>query len=142
MSQFHESSRRRPDKDVVLDRDDHGRVHASLPYEIRHYGVESLDWGYIGPATAELALNILHWMLPPGVDGEPPIACEEGVCSAVAWRLHRSLMAEFLVRVPYTGGCVREADIRRWVLQHLRPPDDPVRQYTDSKGWLSTLIQR
>lgn len=108
----------RKDKDLVLDRDDAGCVYTSLPRTVRHYGGE-LDWGYIGPATAELALNVLNWILPPGVDGEAAIVCEEGCASAVAWRLHRSFMADFLVRVPYSGGCIPESDIRRWVLQHI-----------------------
>jgi hypothetical protein len=131
---------RRPEKDVVLDRDDDGRIYASLPYEVHHYGVEGFDWGYIGPGTAELSLNILHWLLPPGVDGEPPIQCEEDICSAVAWRLHRSFMAEFLVRVPYAGGCLKEAEIRRWVLQHIHMPEEPVKP-SSGRGWLTSLIR-
>lgn len=111
-------SRRRHDKDIVLDRDDGGQVHACLPRSVWHYGVDTFDWGYIGPATAELALNILNWILPPGIDGEAAIRCDQGECSAVAWRLHRSFLADFLVRIPYAGGCLQEADIRRWVLQH------------------------
>ena len=108
----------RRDRDLVLDRDDNGDIHASVPYLVRHYGVESFDWGYIGPGTAELALNILHGMLPPGCDGEPPVQCADGICSALAWRIHRSFMAEFLVRMPYAGGCLAEADMRRWIMQH------------------------
>jgi len=107
------------DKDVVLDRDDAGEVYAGLPWQVQHYCVDAFDWGYIGYAPAELALNILNWSLPVGVDGESGIQCEHGECSAIAWRLHRSFMAEFLVRVPHDGGCLRESDIRRWVLGYL-----------------------
>ncbi len=107
----------RRDKDIVLDRDDDGAIYACLPRSVRHYSLE-MDWGYIGPASAELALNILNWILPPGIDGDAPIRCEDGECSAVAWRLHRSFLAEFLVRVPHPGGCLHESDIRRWVSQH------------------------
>lgn len=117
----HETRRRR-DKDLILDRDETGQVYASVPYCVRHYGVDELDWGYIGPATAELALNILNWLLPPRVEGEPPIQCEHGECSAVAWRLHRTFMAEFLVHVPYEGGCAKEQEIRRWVRTRFALP--------------------
>lgn len=130
---------RRPDKDLVLDRDDEGGIYACLPWSVRNYGTDSFDWGYIGPATAELALNILNWMLPPGVDGEAAIQCEEGECSAVAWRLHRSFMAEFLVRIPYSGGCISEADMRRWVLAHFSVSGEHVPP-TKPDGWLSGLI--
>ncbi|HEX7046584.1 MAG TPA: hypothetical protein VF275_03295 [Gammaproteobacteria bacterium] len=133
------TDRRRLDKDLVLDRDDDGRVYACLPRTIRHYGEESFDWGYIGPATAELALNVLNWILPPGVDGEKAIQCEEGECSAVAWRLHRSFMAEFLVRVPYGGGCIPESDVRRWVLQHFSVPEEAVPPLKP-RSWLSSLV--
>lgn len=133
------SKDRRPDKDLVLDRDEDGNVYASLPRSVRHYGVETLDWGYIGPATAELALNILNWILPAGIDGEAAISCEEGECSAVAWRLHRSFMAEFLIRVPYAGGCIAESDVRRWVLQHCSVPEHSAPQ-PKPRNWLSGLI--
>lgn len=133
------STSRRLDKDLVLDRDDDGGVYACLPRTIRHYGAESFDWGYIGPATAELALNVLNWILPPGVDGESAIQCEEGECSAVAWRLHRSFMAEFLVRVPYGGGCISESDVRRWVLQHFSVPEEAVPPLKP-RSWLSGLV--
>ncbi|HEX6927877.1 MAG TPA: hypothetical protein VF267_01410 [Gammaproteobacteria bacterium] len=132
--------RRRGDKDIVLDRDENGRVYASLPWTIRHYGVENFDWGYIGPATAELALNVLDTILPPGVDGEPAIPCEEGECSATTWRLHRSFMAEFLVRVPYEGGCLAEADIRRWILHRF--DDGHGVEVAPSARWLSTFAPR
>ena len=32
---------RRLDKDIVLDRDDDGGIYASLPRQVRHYGVEA-----------------------------------------------------------------------------------------------------
>ena len=132
-------SLRRRDKDVVLDRDETGCVHVCLPRSVWHYGVDTFDWGYIGPATAELALNILNWILPPGVDGEAAIHCERGECSAVAWRLHRSFLADFLVRVPHAGGCLHEADIRRWVLQHYATTEAlPV----TTTGWTETVSPR
>jgi hypothetical protein len=130
---------RRGDKDIVLDRDDHGQVHACLPRSVRHYGVDAFDWGYIGPGTAELALNILNWILPPGIDGETAIHCEDGECSATAWRLHRSFMADFLVRMPFAGGCLQESAIRRWVLQHFELPDNAPHP-TKGAGWLSSLF--
>lgn len=131
---------RHVDKDVVLDRDAAGDVYACLPWQIRHYGVEAFDWGYIGPASAELSLNILNWVLPVGIDGEAAIQCEQGECSAIAWRLHRTFMAEFLVRVPYEGGCLREGDIRRWILQHYAQIDEPVN--ADKRGgWFRSFIR-
>ena len=134
---------RHEDKDVVLDRDHDGNVHASLPRSVRHYGIEVFDWGYIGPAAAELALNILAWILPVGVDGEPGIRCEQGECSAIAWRLHRSFMAEFLVRVPYDGGCLREAAIRRWVLGYITEKNAMQEQpVSAARAWLSQLMPR
>lgn len=137
----HRQDGRRRDKDIVLDRDEMGVVYACLPRTIRHYGVESFDWGYIGPATAELALNVLNWILPPGVDGEAAIQCETGECSAVAWRLHRSFMAEFLVRVPYAGGCLHEADIRKWVLRHFDVRDESPPP-AGSASWISSFFPR
>lgn len=134
---------RRCDKDVVLDRDQSGVVYASLPLQVEHYGVEAFDWGYIGPAVAELSLNILTWVLPVGVDGETGIQCEQGLCSAVAWRLHRSFMAECLVRVPYEGGCLRETEIRRWVLDHLAEVNLREEQApAASRSWLAGIMPR
>ena len=85
-------------------------------------------------------MNVLNWILPPGVDGEPAIACEDGECSAIAWRLHRSFMAEFLVRVPYTGGCLQETDVRRWVLQHVEIAGKAEIE-RPARGWLSAFMQ-
>lgn len=132
-------SGRRRDKDVVLDRDDGGETYVAIPRTVRHYAVDDLDWGYIGPATAELALNILNWILPPGVDGEPPIACEDGECSAVAWRLHRTFMAEFLVRVPHAGGCLSESGVRQWVLAQI---DENVCDHSPRTDWFSLMLPR
>lgn len=140
MDSSNQGAGRRRDKDLVLDRDGTGKVYASVPYRVRHYRVDELDWGYIGPATAELALNILNWLLPPGVDGEAAIQCEYGECSAAAWRLHRTFMAEFLVRVPYDGGCVKEQEIRRWILSHFTLPGEPVRTERNT-GWLSSFMR-
>lgn len=134
-----DSGRRHRDKDIVLDRADDGEAYAALPRTVRHYQVDDLDWGYIGPASAELALNILNWVLPPGVDGEPPIECEDGLCSAVAWRLHRTFMAEFLVRVPYTGGCVSESGVRQWVIAQI---DDEAREQIRPRDWFSLMLSR
>lgn len=127
------------DKDIVLDRDDDGVVYAGLPRTVRHYGAETFDWGYVGPATAELALNILNWVLPPGVDGEAAIACEDGQCSAVAWRLHRSFMADFLVRMPYSGGCLPTSEIRRWVMRHFDLSTGTASP-AEARTWISTFL--
>lgn len=105
--------------DIVLLRQEDGTTSISVDWVVRHYGVAQMDWGYVGPAPAELALNILNNALPVGVDGEDAIDCEQGRCSAICWRLHRSFMADVLVRIPYEGARLGNQEIRRWILSSL-----------------------
>lgn len=103
--------------DLVLDRDDLGNIYCSFSHVVSHYPSVRLDWGYIGPATAELALNVLHEFLPPADDGDDVVRLQQGVCSADAWRLHRQFMADVLVRIPVAGGCMTGQEIREWITE-------------------------
>lgn len=127
--------------DLVIDRDDDGRVFCSIPQRVSHYSAGGFDWGYIGPGAAELALNVLHHYLPPGCDREAPIKLERGEISAATWRLHRAFMAEFLIRLPYQGGCIHEGRIRRWIIEYFSdanrvPADEP------AQHWWQKLVSR
>ena len=105
-------------KDLILDRDDEGGRHVSVPWTVKVYPVDAPDWGKADHACAELALNVLDWLAPAD---EPRIAVPSGSCSATAWRLHRRFMHEVLVPLPRSGACLTEARLHAWLERFQRP---------------------
>lgn len=83
------------------------------------------EWGYNGTGPAELAMNILNQVVPPGADEHEPIV---GVvmppywakdldleCSATAIALSRQFKEEFVAKVPHAGGIISGKEIRSWI---------------------------
>jgi len=67
-----------------------GTATCSVPHRHRHHSPDRVDFGYEGPAPADLALNILAAALPlePG-DNDVRLADDSRV-SKPAWDLHEA----------------------------------------------------
>lgn len=86
---------------------------------ITHHSPAGFEWGYQGSGPADLALQILHDILPPGCDGLPPVRLFRGQCSALAWMLHQDFKRDFIARLPRQGGEILPEQIDAWLDERL-----------------------
>lgn len=84
--------------DVVLYRDIDGTAHATVAHTPVH-SPTGIDWGRLGAGPTDLALAVLTAVA--GAD--------------VAERYSADFAAEVVARLPYAGGVLRAADVRRWL---------------------------
>jgi hypothetical protein len=87
---------------------------------------DGYEWGYCGSGPADLALNILHYCLPVGCDGEPAEKLFRGQCSAIACKLHQHFKEHFIARLPKEGGTIPGALVDAWIqteLEKLMQPE-------------------
>jgi hypothetical protein len=84
--------------DVVLYRDVDGTARATVDHVVRH-SPTGIEWGYAGSGPADLARSVLLALT------------DEGTVD----RHYQAFKDEVVARVPYAGGVLRAADVRRWV---------------------------
>lgn len=84
--------------DVVLYRRLDGTACCSVDHVVRH-SPTGIDWGRTGSGPADLALSVLVALTNEDT----------------AERLYTGFEADVVARVPYAGGVLRAADVRRWV---------------------------
>jgi hypothetical protein len=104
--------------DVTLWRNEQGEAQANTPWTVIQHSPTGFEWGYGGSAPADLALNILNAFAPPKSDGEEPVECFKGVCSATAMRLHQDFKWTFIAPMPRVGGTIKAETIRNWLATH------------------------
>lgn len=104
---------------------------------------EGPDWGHVGFAPADLALSVMHALLPPvtceieqaeiaaamtAAPGTPRDLAKQVVLvgtngtrvSLLAYRLHILFMCRFLVWMPDVGGIVMIDVIKQWIADESR----------------------
>ena len=105
--------------DVVLTRegpkDGIGGARSNVPWSVIDHSPTGFEWGYGGSGPADLALNILNAFIPPGTEGEDPVECHQGKCSATAARLHQEFKWEFLASMPREGGTIPAEKILNFI---------------------------
>lgn len=89
-----------------------GRKVINVKHLIRHHARE-LDWGYGGAGPADLALNVLHHLIPakPGDD----MRVGGIIVSEQAWRMYQAFKWRFIQPIPDEGGSVPIANMTRWI---------------------------
>lgn len=98
-----------------------GEIVANVPHAIKYHSPTGFEIGYGGSGPAELALNVLHVLLPPteadlgaaeaGGWSDPSLV---GV-SHLAFRLHQAFKWDFIAPMDTQGGCIEIAVIRSWI---------------------------
>jgi hypothetical protein len=80
-----------------------GRVACNLPQVIKHHSPTGFEIGYGGSGPADLALNVLRFLIP--MDD--------------AWRLHQVFKWRFISPMSSEGGRVPIEEIRAWLAEKL-----------------------
>ena len=104
-------------------------VCTNVPHLVTHHSPAGYEWGYGGSGPADLALNVLEYvLLEDGYQGST-VACRQGRCFRRAWDLHQRFKAEVLVPCPRSGAQIPLAVVRDWLARAdadtPRPPDTP-----------------
>jgi hypothetical protein len=87
----------------------------NVPHLVTHHSPSGYSWGYGGSGPADLALNILEWVLREDGHQGPRVRCFEGECFVRAWHLHQPFTWTFLAPLPPAGGTLPLAAIRQWL---------------------------
>ncbi|TXH47970.1 MAG: hypothetical protein E6Q97_25865 [Desulfurellales bacterium] len=102
-----------------------GRAATNVPHIVLQHSPTGFEWGYSGSGPAELALNVLHLILPP-TGWEParplPHAVRRGehvLVSESAERLHHLFKWAFLAGLPKAGGHIPLEVINEWVSREM-----------------------
>ena len=99
--------------DIVLSRSFGPKTN--VPRTIIEHSPDGFEWGYGGSGPADLALNILNMLIPPGSDGQAPVKCHSGECSRRAYELHQDFKSTFIETMPKEGGTIAIADVRAYI---------------------------
>ncbi len=121
--------------DVVLVRSGKGIIGTNIPQKVIHHSPTGFEWGYGGSGPADLSLNILELLIPAGSDGEEPVKCFRGECSATAWRLHQDFKRRFIAAVPREGMTIEGVDIVEWLVKRGVSPTRCPEVNGHPKGW-------
>lgn len=101
-----------------------GRFACNIPQVIRYHSPTGFAWGYAGSGPSDLALNVLHFLLPPR-DDEPVTIFRDAVrgegieVSARATALYQDFKRQFISMLGEEGGVVRISTIRSWIEESL-----------------------
>lgn len=112
---------------LICQRRADGRLACNVPHIIRYHSRTGFSCGYGGSGPADLALNVLHLLLPSRTlhdygDGRTmksgSIIDGTGV-STEAEQLHQEFKDEFISTMPKDGGFVPIERIMEWITRRL-----------------------
>lgn len=112
---------------LICRRLEDGRAACNVPQIVVQHSPTGFEWGYGGSGPADLALNVLHLLLPGKLlhdfgngrkmyEGE--LVGGVGV-SLEALRLHQDFKRRFIEPLPAAGGVVSLEEMRAWIVQQL-----------------------
>lgn len=103
-----------------------GRLACNVPHVVVHHSPTGFDCGYGGSGPAELALNVLHALLPPAGNhmdqrlSRPFVGLYgDAVVSNDAGRLQQQFKWDFITPMEANGGYVPIEDINAWIATKL-----------------------
>lgn len=99
-----------------------GRLSCNVPHVVVHHSPTGFECGYGGSGPAELALNVLHELLPPRRQcTDDPTGYSFGgvVVGDDAARLYQDFKRAFIEPMPREGGRAPIEDIQQWIAQRL-----------------------
>jgi hypothetical protein len=104
---------------LICRRLDDGRLACNVPQLVVWHSPAGFECGYSGSGPADLALNVLHLLIPKA-RAEEGVKCFSGERpSARAVRLHQDFKAHFIARMDRKGGEIPISDIREWIEARL-----------------------
>lgn len=122
---------------MLAERCPDGALRANVPH-VRYHSPSGYECGYAGSGPADLALSVLHALLPPPSEAEElaqydltgdafnkaledPARWSEKVgpdkmrVSNLALRLHQAFKFEFIANMDKDGGHIPIGDIENWI---------------------------
>lgn len=113
---------------VILRRDETG-VHTNVPHLCWHHSPTGFEFGYGGSGPADLALNILEYLLREVAYTGERTHVHHGSCYALAWALHQHFKFQFIASSPYEGCTISYLDLMAWLGSYMpelrRSADSP-----------------
>lgn len=95
-----------------------GRLACNVPHIVKYHSPTGFACGYAGSGPSELALNVLHLLLPRAGD-YTDLAFGATVVSNDAARLYHDFKREFIATMPKDGGYVPIEKINEWLASRL-----------------------
>lgn len=109
---------------LVTRRLPNGQLAANLPQVIKYHSPTGFEVGYGGSGPADLALNVLHLLIPPSpsaadADDEMHGTTDVGGVrmSNLAFTLHQEFKQRFIATMDADGGVVPLAQIHAWIAE-------------------------
>jgi len=95
-----------------------GRLATNVPHVVKHHSLNGFECWDGGSGSAELALNVAHFLLPP--TGSHMDRVYGGVVvSNDAARLHQKMKWDLIAMMPESGGRIPIEDLREWIALKL-----------------------
>jgi hypothetical protein len=89
-----------------------------VPRSVTRHSPDGFAWGYAGSGAQDLALNILHYVYPPGSDGHEPILVGDKHVSWTTERLYGDYTREIVSQIPREQPFqIRCEEVRQWVAE-------------------------
>lgn len=89
--------------DFIFLRTHNGPV-TNVPQLVTHHSPTGFEWGYGGSGPADLALNILEFVLRDSEYDGPKMKTWDGKeCFAASWFMHQTFKREIIANIPRDG---------------------------------------
>ena len=106
---------------LICQRLPNGTPACNIPQLVHHHSPTGFEWGYPGSGPADLALNVLHLLLPPSTSEDTETLHDQSLVSARAMRLHQRFKSKFLTTMPQQGGRLPLQEMQDWISQQDNP---------------------
>jgi len=103
---------------VCMRRHD-GTAWANVEHKVVYHSPTGFEWGYPGSGPAELALNVLHELIPPRAD-QPSTTIAGVTVHADAERLHQDFKCDFIEPIKRAGGTIPIKEMLQWIESRRR----------------------
>ena len=100
---------------LVAKRLPDGRLLTNIEQVIVHHSPTGFECGYCGSGPADLALNVLHFLIPPTGEFDDVECFNHTKVSREAWMLHQDFKEKFIATLPEKGGFININQIRAWL---------------------------
>lgn len=115
---------------------ENGQACANVPRSLSHHSPDGYEFGYGGSGPADLAMNVLHALLPAreGEEYEPVRTPDDQIAflSRQAAKHYQDFKFEAVARLPREGGRFMLADLDEWLeargLWRFNKPESVVEQ--------------
>lgn len=106
---------------LIVKRLPNGSIAANVSHLIKHHSPTGFECDYSGSGSADLALNVLHRLIPPSHDTTEVSGI---LVSIEAYALYQDFKRDFIEGMNKDGGCIPISVLKAWVESKLRAFDE------------------